>query len=84
MTTVDIQAVAAMTGPVHGCAWLFSIFAALRDPHGSRRTTVVAAIPGVGGMLALRRLNRAGPAAPSRDGDTVVRVRLSGRRSGAR
>jgi hypothetical protein len=58
MTTVDIQGIAALTGPVHGCAWLFGIFAALRDPRGNPPTTVVAVIPGIGGVLALRRLTR--------------------------
>ncbi|GGK27645.1 hypothetical protein GCM10011583_69580 [Streptomyces camponoticapitis] len=59
LATFHFQLVAALTGPVHGCTWLFSIVAALRDPHITRPTAAFAVIPGIGGLLALRRLDRA-------------------------
>ncbi|MFC4030056.1 DUF3817 domain-containing protein [Streptomyces polygonati] len=60
LATAGNQAVAGATGPIHGCAWLFGILAAHRDPHAAPRTTALAVVPGIGGLLALRRLNRAG------------------------
>lgn len=59
MTTANAPGIAAMIGPIHGCAWLFSIYAASQDSRGSTRNTLMAAIPGIGGMLALRRLTHA-------------------------
>ncbi|MEV5753138.1 hypothetical protein AB0L00_35425 [Actinoallomurus sp. NPDC052308] len=59
MATVDVAGIAALFGPVHGIAWLFGIFAAWRDPCRTTGIVVCAAIPGIGGMLALRALDRA-------------------------
>ncbi|WP_345348047.1 hypothetical protein [Actinoallomurus liliacearum] len=56
---MDVSGIAALFGPVHGIAWLFGIFAAWRDPRRTTGITVCAAIPGIGGMLALRALGRA-------------------------
>lgn len=53
------QQVAAMFGPVHGIAWLFSVVATWRDPRGTTGAVLRAVIPGIGGMLAVRTLNRA-------------------------
>ena len=58
LATVHWPAVAAAVGPVHGCAYLVVIilaFARTRDA----RTRLVAVLPGVGGLLALRRLTPA-------------------------
>ncbi|AVZ74618.1 DUF3817 domain-containing protein [Streptomyces lunaelactis] len=59
------QAVASAIGPLHGCAYLIAIIATAREVGPDRTATLLAAIPGVGGMLALRRLSA--PAQPSSD-----------------
>ena len=59
MATLDARPVAALTGPVHGFAWLFGVIVPWRDARRTTGTVVRAAIPGIGGMLALRALGRA-------------------------
>ncbi|MCZ4119726.1 DUF3817 domain-containing protein [Streptomyces sp. H39-S7] len=54
--TVHLPAISSLAGPVHGCAYLFTVIAGARDPGRTRRTTALTLIPGVGGLLALRRL----------------------------
>lgn len=61
LATVHWAPVSSAVGPVHGCAYLFVIVLTVRrspDP----RTRATALIPGVGGLLVLRRLARARPA----------------------
>jgi hypothetical protein len=60
MATANAHAIAALIGPAHGIAWLFGVITTWRDPRRTTGIAVVAAIPGVGGVLALRALNRAG------------------------
>ena len=55
LATVHAPPVAALVGPIHGCAYLLVIGAAFHLTH-SKTTTLLAAIPVVGGLLALRRL----------------------------
>ncbi|WP_345428399.1 hypothetical protein [Actinoallomurus vinaceus] len=55
---MDVHGIAAMVGPIHGIAWLFGIVATWRDPNRTTGITVLAVIPGIGGMLALRALGR--------------------------
>ena len=54
LATVHAPAVASLLGPLHGCAYLLVIGAAW---HLSRSvtTTLLAAIPVIGGVIALRR-----------------------------
>jgi hypothetical protein len=59
MATADVRGIAALIGPVHGIAWLFGIIATWRDPRRTTGIAVLATIPGIGGMLALRALDRA-------------------------
>ncbi|MFJ6900622.1 DUF3817 domain-containing protein [Streptomyces hokutonensis] len=59
MATLDAHTIAALTGPVHGFAWLYGVIATWRDPRSVRRHILLSAIPGIGGMLALRSLARA-------------------------
>ncbi|MCK7621831.1 DUF3817 domain-containing protein [Streptomyces sp. RS10V-4] len=59
MATLDARTVAALTGPIHGFAWLYGVIATWRDARSTRRHLLLSAIPGVGGMLALRSLDRA-------------------------
>lgn len=54
--TVHVPAIASLTGPVHGCAYLFSIGAVIRDRQRTTAAIALAVIPGIGGMLALRSL----------------------------
>ena len=57
LATAHVAAVASLVGPIHGCAYLFVIGAALQLSR-SRTTTALAAVPIVGGLLALRRIRR--------------------------
>jgi len=58
LATVHRPAVASVLGPVHGCAYLFVIGATLQSTR-DRRTRLTAVVPGIGGLLALRRLGSA-------------------------
>jgi hypothetical protein len=55
LATVHWATVAALVGPIHGCAYLFVIGAALRATK-DLRTRLLSVVPGVGGLLAARRL----------------------------
>ena len=59
LATVHVPAVASLVGPVHGCAYLFVIGATLRLTR-SKTTVLLAAVPVVGGLVALRRGGRQG------------------------
>lgn len=59
MATANAHPIAELIGPVHGIAWLFGAITTWRDPHRTIGIAVRAVIPGVGGMLALRALDRA-------------------------
>lgn len=58
LTTGDAREIAALFGPVHGVAWLFGVLVTRRDPRGGTGATLRAVIPGIGGLLALRALER--------------------------
>jgi hypothetical protein len=60
MATANANAIAALIGPAHGIAWLFGVITTWRDPRRTTGIAVLAAIPGIGGMLALRALSHAG------------------------
>ncbi|MEU8232118.1 DUF3817 domain-containing protein [Actinoplanes sp. NPDC048967] len=60
LATVHWAPVASLLGPVHGCAYLFVIGATVQVT-GDLRTRLLAAVPGIGGLLVIRRLRR-GPA----------------------
>jgi hypothetical protein len=55
LATVHWPPVASLLGPVHGCAYLFVIGAALQVT-ADLRTRLLAVVPGVGGLLVLRRI----------------------------
>ncbi|PWI44639.1 hypothetical protein CK485_19000 [Streptomyces sp. ICBB 8177] len=59
MATLNAHTVAATTGPVHGFAWLYGVIATWRDARSTGRRVLLAAIPGIGGLLALRSLDGA-------------------------
>jgi hypothetical protein len=56
LASVHWPAISSLIGPTHGCAYLFVIVAAVREPAATRQTKLMAFIPGVGGLLVLRRL----------------------------
>ncbi|QKV90992.1 DUF3817 domain-containing protein [Streptomyces sp. NA02950] len=56
LATAHWPAVSSATGPVHGCAYLFVIIAAVRRPGTSGQLKLLALVPGIGGPLVLRQL----------------------------
>lgn len=60
LATADLKPIASLIGPIHGCAYLFVLGSTWRLEHASTRAKATAVIPGVGGLLALRQLERAG------------------------
>ncbi|MEV5478356.1 DUF3817 domain-containing protein [Streptomyces sp. NPDC127159] len=67
LATLHDPAVASLTGPIHGCAYLVAIVSVLRDPMKRGTTIALALIPGAGATLALRQLASANeePAPPA-------------------
>jgi uncharacterized protein DUF3817 len=55
LATVHWPAVASLLGPTHGCAYLLVIVLTFHSTS-STRVRVTAWIPGIGGVLVLRRL----------------------------
>jgi hypothetical protein len=56
--TVHLKPVSSLTGPTHGCAYLFVVIATWRLQQAPTAVKVLAFVPGVGGLLALRQLDR--------------------------
>ncbi|MFE9093091.1 DUF3817 domain-containing protein [Streptomyces sp. NPDC007264] len=59
--TVHLKPVSSLMGPTHGCAYLFTLVATWRLKEAPTAAKVLAVAPGVGGLLALRRLARGRP-----------------------
>lgn len=70
LATVHWAPVASLLGPVHGCAYLFVIGATVRVT-GDLGARLTVAVPGVGGLLVLRRLRRR-PGAGGEGGDVSM------------
>ena len=60
--TVHIKSISSLMGPAHGCAYLFVVIATWCLRQAPTAVKALALIPGVGGLLALRQLDRFGPA----------------------
>jgi hypothetical protein len=60
LATVHVPAVASLVGPIHGCAYLL-VIGVTGHLTRSARATLPAAIPVVGGLMALRRVHRQAP-----------------------
>lgn len=58
LATVHLPAVSSLAGPVHGCAYLFTVVATARDPRRSAPAVGLSLLPGIGGLLAVRHLTR--------------------------
>ncbi|MFS4104083.1 MULTISPECIES: hypothetical protein [unclassified Streptomyces] len=70
--TVHLRPISSLTGPTHGCAYLCVVVATWRLGTATTAAKILAVVPGAGGLLALRRIDRlesarqaAGKAAPS-------------------
>lgn len=59
LATAHLPAVAAALGPLHGAAYLMVIVATLQCPGAPRAARWWAVLPGIGGLLAVRRLRLA-------------------------
>ncbi|WP_314173719.1 DUF3817 domain-containing protein [Streptomyces winkii] len=66
--TVHLKPVSSLTGPTHGCAYLFVVIATWRLGQATTTAKVLALVPGIGGLLALRQLDRADTTRPRREG----------------
>ncbi|MFE2911952.1 hypothetical protein [Kitasatospora indigofera] len=60
LATAHLKPVSSLAGPIHGCAYLFVVIATWRLTSATTTTKAVAVLPGIGGLLALRRLGRPG------------------------
>ncbi|MEU4744373.1 DUF3817 domain-containing protein [Actinosynnema sp. NPDC023658] len=60
LATVHRPAVSSAVGPLHGCAYLLVVV--LAWSKGGARTRLSALVPGVGGLLVLRRARAVGSA----------------------
>ncbi|WP_037807035.1 hypothetical protein [Streptomyces sp. NRRL S-1448] len=56
--TVHLKPISSLMGPTHGCAYLFVVIATWRLQHVPADAKVLAVVPGIGGLLALRQLDR--------------------------
>ncbi|MFI9780970.1 DUF3817 domain-containing protein [Streptomyces sp. NPDC051956] len=58
LATAHLKPISSLMGPTHGCAYLFVVTATwrLNPATATAITKATAAIPGVGGLLALRQL----------------------------
>jgi Domain of unknown function (DUF3817) len=61
LATVHLPEIASATGPVHGFAYLATIATAFLLPLRTR-IRLLTLIPAIGGLLALSRARRTGPA----------------------
>ncbi|MFJ4849030.1 MULTISPECIES: DUF3817 domain-containing protein [unclassified Streptomyces] len=57
LATVHLPQVSSLMGPVHGCAYLWVVVGVHRAEGSAAAARVRALVPGVGGVLALRRLS---------------------------
>lgn len=56
LATVHLKPVSSLMGPAHGCAYLFVVLTTWRLTSATPTTKAVALVPGIGGLLALRRM----------------------------
>lgn len=62
LATAHLPAITSLGGPTHGLAYLVVVVATLRDETASRTTKTLALVPGIGGLLILRRRPTTTPA----------------------
>ncbi|MER6685983.1 DUF3817 domain-containing protein [Streptomyces olivaceoviridis] len=62
--TVHLKPISSLMGPTHGCAYLFVVITTWRLKQAPVAAKVLALVPGAGGLLALRQLDRGDWARP--------------------
>ncbi|WP_342777899.1 DUF3817 domain-containing protein [Streptomyces hundungensis] len=65
--TVHLKPISSLLGPIHGCAYLFVVIRAWRLQQTSTRAKFSALVPGAGGLLFLRQLDRGGSVRPQEE-----------------
>ena len=60
LVTVHFAPVASLLGPIHGTAYLLVIGSALSTRPATLGARLLALVPGIGGLLALRRISPPG------------------------
>jgi len=66
LVTVHTEVITSLGGPVHGMAYLTTILVVRLTPAlAVPGATARAFVPGVGGLLALRRIGRPAPLTPT-------------------
>ncbi len=65
IATAHLKPISSLMGPTHGCAYLFVVIATWCFKQAATTAKTVAIIPGIGGPLALRLLDRSGPTRPN-------------------
>ncbi|MFI5619666.1 DUF3817 domain-containing protein [Streptomyces sp. NPDC051567] len=63
LATVHDRTLSALLGPVHGCAYLLVVLATLRLTVADPPAKLLALVPGIGGLAAVRRITRRHPTA---------------------
>lgn len=58
--TVHLKPISSLMGPAHGCAYLFVVIATVRITRAPAAAKALALVPGAGGLLALRQVDRIG------------------------
>jgi hypothetical protein len=76
LATVHVPGVASLLGPVHGAAYLTAIVAVLLHEGAPSVARWWAVVPGVGGLLAVRRLRS--DRRDAEGGDPRFRAELGG------
>ncbi|MER7719620.1 DUF3817 domain-containing protein [Streptomyces flaveolus] len=56
--TIHLKPISSLMGPTHGCAYLFVVITTWRLEQARAAVKVLALVPGAGGLLALRELDR--------------------------
>ncbi|MDA2813444.1 hypothetical protein O4J56_22550 [Nocardiopsis sp. RSe5-2] len=69
LATVHHDAVSSLMGPVHGCAYLFVAVGVWAYGGASPAARLLALVPGIGGLLAVRRIGSPGTASSASEGD---------------
>ncbi|GFE12951.1 hypothetical protein Sgleb_09980 [Streptomyces glebosus] len=60
LATAHLKPLSSLMGPLHGCAYLFVVIAVWRLERIDPAARAIAVLPGIGGLLALRRIGRLG------------------------
>lgn len=60
LATAHLKPLSSLMGPLHGCAYLFVVIAVWRLDRIDTAARAIAVLPGIGGLLALRRIGRLG------------------------